>query len=222
MKTDLELRKRILAHRGLSKFDGRAGDLSEDDLIRAIDRGFGIEIDVRDFLGNLVISHNPPRGDVPQLMLTEFLRKLQTYSAVKTDQQPLIAVNIKASGLSSFLPEIELSHFFFDLTIPDLLDYAKIGLPVAQRISEFETAVQLPFTPEYYWLDSFEGGSLSSESDFLETLEQDALKVFVSPELHGERPHYLWEKLAPEFRQRSDIAICTDFPEEFVRFVNAD
>ena len=48
----------ILAHRGLWFCEEEKN--SSNALFKALDLGFGIETDVRDLCGELIISHDPP------------------------------------------------------------------------------------------------------------------------------------------------------------------
>jgi citrate lyase beta subunit len=84
------------------------------------------------------------------------------------------------------------------------------------RISEYEK--ELPWNPDYVWLDAF-------DSDWwLEDLAAHELMkkiptVVVSPELHKRDHRQVWDKIKRLRKLGIEIAICTDFPnrlaEEF-------
>ena len=81
----------ILAHRGLWREAADQNSLAA--LRRALVEGFGVETDIRDFAGQLVISHDPPlAGAVP------FGAFLDEYSKLGLSQ--MLALNIKADGLT--------------------------------------------------------------------------------------------------------------------------
>jgi glycerophosphoryl diester phosphodiesterase len=61
------MRSRILAHRGYWLEPGEKNSLSA--FRRAFEGGFGIETDIRDLDGELVVSHDPPtRRNAPMGM----------------------------------------------------------------------------------------------------------------------------------------------------------
>ena len=218
MKVDSNLACRILAHRGLSKTVGQGGDLSHHDISRALKRGFGVEVDLRDMNGILVISHDPPREDEKPMPFQDFLESLENQ---RLNEKQIVAINIKSSGLSQLMPEIEAEHFFFDLATPDMISFTKRGLNVAARVSEYEPLGAYSAEMDYFWVDGFEDDSFFSEGGLRPLLNLDALKVLVSPELHGRSPFEAWAQISDLFLERTDLAICTDLPEEFARFVIA-
>ena len=83
-------RANILAHRGW--WTKPAEKNSFEAIRRAIDAGFGIETDFRDLNGTIVISHDPPQGEV--LCAESFFG---LYAQIGTNGR--LALNIKADGL---------------------------------------------------------------------------------------------------------------------------
>ena len=81
----------ILAHRGYWRDPKNRNALSA--LRAALEAGFGIETDIRDALGELVISHDPPRSKDA----VKFECFLDLVLATKSAGR--IALNIKADGL---------------------------------------------------------------------------------------------------------------------------
>ena len=63
-RQDTELK--ILAHRGLWTIENEKNTIEA--LRNALEEGFGIETDIRDCCGEIVISHNPPKGNEPRLV----------------------------------------------------------------------------------------------------------------------------------------------------------
>ena len=197
----------IFAHRGDWHPDLQPNSLQS--LSSAFTNGYAIETDVRDFHGKLVISHDPcvdSRAQSFEELLGETHR---------------MAINIKSDGLSELIARnLDLiatsKSFIFDCSFPELLRYKRLGIPHAMRISEYEK--ELPWNPDYIWLDAF-------ESDWwLENLAAHELMkkiptVIVSPELHKRDHHQAWDKVKSLRRSGIEISICTDFPnglaEEF-------
>lgn len=110
-------------------------------LSRALDEGFGLETDIRDFAGQLVISHDMPEGTPLHLD-----RLLQYYCA--GGYTSTVALNIKADGLQTklrqLLDQYSCSRYFvFDMSVPDMLSYLDAGIRTFIRRSEFERYPEL-------------------------------------------------------------------------------
>jgi glycerophosphoryl diester phosphodiesterase len=206
----------ILSHRGYWQSPKEKN--SPDAFARSFEAGFGLETDVRDQGGQLVISHDPAVGHVQ--LFSEFLRLHQ-----EINPELWLALNIKSDGLQPLLKrEIDrhgvTNYFVFDMSVPDALSYCRAGMPTFTRQSEYEAQ------PAYYdqafgvWLDSFIGDWLT-EDVMIEHLKAKKRLCIVSPELHR-RPHQaFWEDLRTMPVVRNDaIMLCTDFPstaKEFFR-----
>ena len=192
----------IFAHRGDWHPDLVSN--SSTALSKAFANGFAIETDVRDFQGQLVVSHDPCIDSSAQPFSDLF------------SSNKRIAINIKSDGLSESINKhldhiISSQSFIFDCSFPELLRYKRLGIPHAMRLSEYEK--ELPWTPDYIWLDAF-------ESDWwLEDVQTHQLMkkiptVIVSPELHKRDHQQVWNK-AKSLRQSGlEVSICTDFPNQ--------
>lgn len=203
----------ILCHRGYWT-DPREKN-SWHSLVRALERGFGIETDVRDLDGQLVVSHDPPRSG--SVLLLEDL--LAFYANLSHD--PMLALNIKADGLQKELERLLDAHgvwnfFAFDMSIPDTLGFRRNKMPFAVRLSEFEVENALYHDAPWVWLDAFESEWFTEAA--IAKLHADRKSVaIVSPELHG-RPHRkFWESLK-EFAGSDRLYLCTDYLDEAMEF----
>jgi hypothetical protein len=204
---------RVLAHRGLWN-DSRTQN-SIDAISAALDLGFGIEIDVRERSGVLVLSHDFPNEDVAELQ-----PKHPVWD--KLTEQTSIAFNIKADGLASELKRClnELpkhNGFTFDMSLPEAVVYSSLNIPRAQRVSEYEPINLWRAAPhgvvDRIWLDCFHSDWWINVKDFPESLKKNQVFV-VSPELHGRNPQKVWDWCKQELQQGVDIYICTDYPEK--------
>lgn len=174
---------------------------------RALDHGFGIETDVRDFQGDLVISHDFPTGH-PQ-SYEDFLDQIG-------DSDVPIAVNIKSDGLSNAIHEFhevrpQVNSVFFDMSGPEHFQYKKRNLRTLNRISEFESGFNFESPDFGIWLDAF-----MNDSWRIEWLHENprVKNVFVvSPELHGRQHLEFWRQLR-ELPGWRNFFLCTDFPIE--------
>jgi len=208
----------VLSHRGLWRNEKEKN--TEAAFRRSFDLGFGTETDVRDYCGELVISHDI--ADKSSMSLDNFFKIYNSYSKDLT-----LALNIKSDGLQNkLLTELnkhEISNYFvFDMSVPDGLACLKAGLRTFTRQSEFE-----PY-PAFYeaalgiWMDEFTDHWVD-EAMINNHLTKDKKICIVSPELH-KRPmlkewqHY--KRICDGLKARNNIMICTDLPEEAERMFN--
>jgi|SaaInlStandDraft_6_1057023.scaffolds.fasta_scaffold06831_6 glycerophosphoryl diester phosphodiesterase len=205
----------ILSHRGCWNRD------SEKNSIKAFEAsfslGFGVETDLRDYNGEIVISHEIP--DEECMSVDNFFKIYNNYS----QNQPL-ALNIKADGLQYKLKKLIEKHsienyFVFDMSVPDGLLYHKHNLVFFTRQSEYERHPSIYKESDGVWLDEF------NEHWIDELVIENHLKnkkkiCIVSPELHGRDYQEEWQQykgIDKEFKDEG-IMICTDYPEKARRF----
>jgi len=199
----------ILAHRGFWQKPEEKN--SPAALRRALAEGFGIETDLRDHAGRLVISHDPAGPD--SFSAPDFL-------ALCREINPLapLALNIKADGLRPLLKSLLQHHpaqnyFCFDMSVPETLLYHRDGLRFFTRESEHEPAPVLYAPAAGVWLDMFTG-DWATPAHLSQHLQAGKQVALVSPELHG-RPHLpFWTSLraSPAARDPS-LMLCTDHPQ---------
>jgi len=209
-------RGNILAHRG--SWGGKVARNSREALSNAILDGYGLETDIRDLDGTLVISHDPPKHS-DDVIPFEWL--LELYATNRCSG--VLALNIKADGLAALceraLRTYDITRFFmFDMSIPDMLSYVKAGMPVYSRVSEYEPEPALAAECAGIWLDNFTGNF--AQIDVAGRLAaSDKPIAFVSPELH-KRPHEaIWTSLREHSGvDLSSLQLCTDFPDQAAQF----
>lgn len=209
---DTTPRRRILAHRGM--WDDVSQQNSLDALISALSAGFGVETDVRDQHGELVLSH-----DVPTAQCPSFYSLCEELQEGNITQNSILAINVKSDGLlplvgQSFPLLRSASVFFFDMSLPQQVQYRDAGMPVAIRLSEYEH--DLLRAPDLYgfapiWLDGFESDWWLTEGREIERLKNRALYV-VSPELHRRDPEAVWDWTAKKLAEGWNVNLCTDHP----------
>ena len=164
---------------------------------------FGLEIDIRDYNNNLVLSHDPP--DNHSTSLSNYLKNIHP--------EQFLAINIKSTeiegDLHSILNDFHISNYFtFDWPIPSLLKALTKNLSCAFRLSEYEKDI-IPGC-NWVWVDSFE--SIWYNVEFLTSLKKSGLKIaLVSPELHNRKSDL---KQVKEIVNSIKVdAICTDLPD---------
>ena len=202
----------FLSHRGFWETSDEKNSLKA--ITKSFDRGFGIETDIRDFNGELVISHDIANSE--SILLTEVFEQYKNYNV------PL-ALNIKADGLqkklNDLLNDFEITNYFvFDMSVPDTLQYLKMNINTFLRQSEYEKDLSMFTGYDGIWLDCFE--SLWFEEKIIISHLSNQKKIcFVSPELHHRNEVELWQFLKEsKIYQQKGILLCTDKPLEAQKF----
>ena len=168
---------KILAHRGFWKEETEKN--TKIAFERAFNSGFGIETDLRDIKGEIVISHNMPQGGE---MKFENLLKL-------LDGRDLtLALNIKADGMADeikrLLEKYRVSNYFtFDMSIPEMVYQHKTGLKFFTGQSDIIPEPIMFDKAEGIWLDSF-NSDWFGEKEIKNILNQDKEVCIVSPDLN--------------------------------------
>ena len=200
----------VLSHRGFWQ------EIQEKNFPIAFERsfslGFGTETDIRDYKGELVISHDIANGDC--ISIKEMFEIYNKY-----DNTLPLALNVKADGLQvklkELLEEYNISNYFvFDMSVPDSLGYLKHNIKAFTRESEYERE------PAFYneacgiWLDEFQGHWITQEviEKYIKNNKQICI---VSPDLHNREYKKEWQHYK-EIEKELDIdslMICTDYPQ---------
>lgn len=208
---------KILSHRGI--WNKKEEKNTESAFINSFLQGFGIETDIRDFNGELVISHDVANRN--SLKANEFFKIYSKY-----DQKPMLALNVKSDGIQNLLVELIKkynidNYFIFDMSIPEQYVYTKENLNIFTRQSDIEKEIVLYEKSCGIWLDSFEDEWIDEKT--IEYHVRNNKKVcIVSPELHNRNYRERWEvykKIDDKFKN-SEIFLCTDKAIEARSFFN--
>jgi hypothetical protein len=200
----------ILSHRGYWK------ETSEKNQRIAYERsfslGFGTETDIRDYKGELVISH-----DIADEKCISVKEMFEIYN--KYDNTLPLALNIKADGLQVKLIELLeeykiMNYFVFDMSVPDGLQYFKHCIKVFTRQSEYEKIPSFYDMASGVWLDEFQRHWI--DQDIVKKHVQNNKQIcIVSPDLHKREYKKEWQHYK-EVEQElgiDSLMICTDYPE---------
>lgn len=204
------MKNRILSHRGCWK--GGLCKNSFEAILRSYESGYGIETDIRDYGGQIVISHDPPTT------LTFTLEDLLRQSGLRNrDSLFTLALNVKSDGLAKILAKHlskspDFDCFVFDMSVPDMRHYLELGIPTFTRLSEVERTPIWLEKCQGVWLDAFECDwySMKIVSDLV---AHNKRVCIVSPELHGRDHTDLWHCLRSIWDDKR-IYLCTDYPNE--------
>ena len=193
-----------IAHRGLWKEKNEQNTYVG--IKRALDLGFGVELDIRDNNGELIVSHDPGHYIKP-LLFQEILELFKSYDST-------LAINVKSDGivmsLKSMLTGLDASSYFlFDMSIPETIVYLENGLPTYMRVSEYESFGELHKRSDGVWLDAFQADWWVGASDVFSNQKNVCV---VSPELHGRDYSDAWSFLRT-IDSTAQLFICTDQPE---------
>ena len=196
----------VIAHRGFWDKNNQKNSLNSFE--NALKHNFGIETDIRDLNGSLVISHDPPNNKKDQLIsFKEFLRLYRGRQSNST-----LALNIKSDGITqqikSELIEFNIQRYFiFDMTIPDMMSYLNSGMRVFARESEYEKALFLKDKVDGVLIDSF-SEKFYQKLDLEKIFKEWEEICIISPELHKFEKQAFWDKL----KHSNYISLCTDHP----------
>ncbi|WP_174851144.1 PI-PLC domain-containing protein [Yersinia artesiana] len=205
---------KIISHRGYWHVEDEKNTIAAFE--RSFSMGFGTETDIRDYNGELIISHDVPTKD--SLSLTELLNIYIQY-----DRKLQLALNIKSDGLQlllkSYIEKYNLNEYFvFDMSIPDLIGYLNSKVNAYYRISEYETDSALTRLSSGIWLDGFKS-SLIDEYRIDKYLNEGLSVCIVSPELHKHEYMEMWSKIKnfdSSILSSNKLTLCTDLPEHAV------
>lgn len=204
----------IVAHRGLWS---RLSDQNTASALRnAVSAGFGIETDLRHSDGALVLQHD----------LNDPAMPFDAIASALAQHPAPIALNVKEDGLApllSTLAPMSTNSFFFDMSWPETLHYAREGLPIALRVSEWEIIDMTLFdrlgVPIRLILDNFESDWWLEDA----TVHNAVLAgqtMLISPEIHGRDPRAAWHWAAILIRDGAHLSICTDLCHQALEALN--
>ena len=177
---------------------------------RSFRLGFGTETDIRDYNGELVISHDIPTAS--SITIDDFFKLYNSQS------NSLLALNIKSDGLQSLLKnkleEFNIKNYFvFDMSVPDTTAYIKNGIKFFSRQSEYEKEPIFYNQAEGVWLDSFNEQWFDLDL-ILKHIDNGKKVAIVSSELHGRDHIGLWKFIMDNnLVEKNELILCTDFPE---------
>jgi len=205
----------IISHRGYWKNQEEKNKQISFD--RSFKLGYGTETDIRDYMGELVISHDI--ADEDSLKIQDFFRIYNSYS----NPNLTLALNIKSDGLQAKLKQklIEFgieNYFVFDMSIPDTLGYIRNNVVSFTRQSEYEPLPAFIEECQGIWLDAFES-IWYDDKVLLNHLQNGKQVAIVSPELHKRSHLELWEYLrSNNYHELDNVVLCTDLPEDATEF----
>jgi glycerophosphoryl diester phosphodiesterase len=207
----------VISHRGYWKRSHEKNSLIAFE--RSFSLDFGTEMDIRDYKGELVISHDI--ADENCILAKEMLDIYSEYGGNLT-----LAFNIKSDGLQmklkKLLEEYDIKNYFvFDMSIPDGLQYLKEDIALFTRESEYEVSPAFYVEASGIWLDEFKGHWITQEVIERHINSHKKLCI-VSPDLHKREYQKEWEhyKKIEKKLGLNNIMICTDFPEIARGFFN--
>lgn len=175
----------------------------------------GVEIDIRDYEGDLRLTHEPfATGD----RLDDFLAAYR---------HSLLILNTKCDGLERRILDCVERHrirnfFFLDTALPTMVRLSAQGeRHFAVRYSEFEP---LPFVlkfagrVDWVWIDCFRRPL--AEIGVYDCLRRQFRTCLVSPELEGHSPSAI-SLYGDLLRHAQPDAICTDFPDPWTAMADS-
>jgi len=171
----------------------------------------GIEVDVRDYDGDLRLVHDP-------LLSGERLEDL-----LAAYRHALLIFNVKCDGLEGRIMDLAAKYgvkdyFFLDLANPTLVSLVRRGVrQVAVRYSEYEPlefALAFAGKADWVWVDCFTRLPLEPQS--YRRLHEHFKICLVSPELQ-KHPGKMIRSFREQLREMPLDAVCSDYCDDWSR-----
>ena len=205
----------VLSHRGYWKVVNEKNKSLA--FQRSFSLGYGTETDIRDYKGELVISHDI--ADENSLSVKEMFDIYNKY-----DNSLPLALNIKADGLQLKLKDLIskyniTNYFVFDMSVPDGLQYLKQNIKSFTRESEYEKIASFYDDACGVWLDEFKGHWIEKEV-IRKHINNNKQICIVSPDLHKRDYKKEWQHYNDIEKELgiNNLMICTDYPEHAKEF----
>ncbi len=171
---------------------------------------YGVEIDVRDYKKELVLSHNPfQKGE----LLVNFLKKYNHGTLVINIKSEFIEFKIQ-----KLLKKFKIKNYFYlDSSYPAIIKLVKKkNYKFAIRVSDyesFENVYKMYPNCKWIWLEIFKKVKLKKHE--LQHIKKNNIKIcLVSPELHGKNKEILKLKNFIKKKKFSVNAVCTKFQKK--------
>ncbi len=207
---------KIISHRGF--WNDNIKPNSIEAFTNSFKNNFGIEFDVRDLDGSIVISHDIPLKSNNIILLSELLKLYKSFKNNLT-----LAINIKSDGLQLKIKELLNqynidNYFLFDMSVPDAINYHRNDFNnLYTRQSDYETLPSFYNIARGVWMDEFNKEWINKEilNDHLKNKKEI---VIVSPELHKKDNYLTRWKFYKTLNCVESLAICTDYPDKAKNF----
>jgi len=201
---------KLIAHRGIWEIEEEKNSFVA--FKKALENNIDIETDIRDYNGNIYLSHDPIINN-SNLMSLENLLNLHK----SLNSKSLLFLNVKSDSLYLLINSkneiIVKFSYFFDMSFPELIQYDKQGFNYLLRISEFESTPSKQLNFKGFWIDSFKNLNWFFESKTI--FLPNKIYAFVSPDLHKFDYLNFWKKLKSI---DTDLLLCTDHLNEAKSF----
>ncbi len=170
----------------------------------------GIEVDIRDYDGQLRLAHDP------------FLGGERLEDLLANYRHALIIFNVKCDGLAERIMALAErfsieQYFFLDLGNPTLINLARRGeRRLAVRYSEYEPlefALAFAGQVDWVWVDCFNHMPLTPGT--YQRLREHFKICLVSPELQG-HPRPMIQSFRRQLATMPVEAVCTDYGDDWV------
>lgn len=203
----------ILSHRGFWHKGLKKNSIQA--INKAIENGWGIETDFRDYMGDLVISHDIADKNSEKAE--------EVFKILENNKNAYVAINIKADGLKyilkGLLDKYKINNYFaFDMSIPQTVEYAEAGIKYFSRQSEFEPNPYMYEQADGVWMDAFYNMDWITVNLINNHIANNKKVCLVSPELHNNKYNEFWTFLKNNDLTSNNILLCTDYPDLATKF----
>ena len=168
---------------------------------------YGIEIDLRNSFGNIILQHDPYKRGVNFEVFIKFFK------------HNFLILNIKSERIEfrvlKLLKKYKIKNYFFlDSSFPMIINLIKLKEKnIACRVSDLEdinTAINLKNKIKWIWFET----QLSYRKSFLKlrALKKNGFKIcIVSPDLHKKKIEFIKKDITYLKRNKLLDAVCAKF-----------
>jgi glycerophosphoryl diester phosphodiesterase len=202
---------KIICHRGYWKKTSDQNSLPS--CLLGLDKFDGIEIDLKNNRGEIVLSHDPLAPKQRPIALRDIFAK---------NTKGFYALNIKEDGLGPGLKDLisryGISNYMcFDLSSPEEVKYRSLGLTAFKRFGDHDPLPKA--IKSGIVVDVFNEQKYSSIINQLPSISKNYPLFFISPELHHHPVEKTWTKIKKLIQSKNYQAyLCTDLPQEAAVF----
>lgn len=179
------------------------------ELLKSVNQEFGIEVDVRERCGKLIMQHDSFKdGELFEDLLINYKHKF-------------MIVDIKCEGIEEAVVKLLdaykiKDYFLLGITLPWAIKLVKKGMKnLSFHFSELEPieqAKKLVGKIDWVWIDSYTHLPINDENYLF--LSKNFKLCLGSPELYGRKEDI--EKYKHVIKSMKIDAVCTDFPDMWI------
>lgn len=175
---------------------------------------YGAEIDAQiNDVGRVKAQHDPCGNQIPPIDV-DIIIKHSGYDKFFVDIKQNMSIEFLKMIVEAFGDKL---HALFDVPMPSAYFAMRAGLPIYQRLSEFEPCLGLG---NKYWLDPLVSYTECKYEFLLSKILPGGKVIICSPELHGHKATEVWNWIEEKLQNKDSRieGLVTKSPDRAMRF----